>query len=59
LGEKSAIPTVFICKLPSGFRNVPANTLGLPGWVEHIAALGRNLLVKVDVPARPELQLAS
>jgi alpha-amylase/alpha-mannosidase (GH57 family) len=28
-------------------------------WVEHFAALGRNLSVKVDVPAMPELQLAS
>ncbi|HEY2381610.1 MAG TPA: DUF3536 domain-containing protein [Terriglobia bacterium] len=28
-------------------------------WVEHFAALGANLLVKVDVPAMPELQIAS
>jgi hypothetical protein len=28
-------------------------------WVEHFAALGRNFSVKVDVPAMPELQLAS
>jgi len=27
--------------------------------VEHFAALGRNFSVKVDVPAMPELQLAS
>lgn len=28
-------------------------------WVEHFAALGGNLLVKVELPALPELQLAS
>jgi len=28
-------------------------------WVEHFAALGRNFSVKVEVPAMPELQLAS
>jgi hypothetical protein len=28
-------------------------------WVEHFAALGRNLSVKIDVPSMPELQLAS
>jgi alpha-amylase/alpha-mannosidase (GH57 family) len=28
-------------------------------WVEHFAALGRNLSVKVETPAMPELQLAS
>jgi hypothetical protein len=28
-------------------------------WIEHFAALGRNLSVKVETPAMPELQLAS
>jgi alpha-amylase/alpha-mannosidase (GH57 family) len=28
-------------------------------WVEHFAALGRNLSVKIEVPSMPELQLAS
>jgi alpha-amylase/alpha-mannosidase (GH57 family) len=28
-------------------------------WVEHFAALGRNLSVKVEVPAMPELQMVS
>ena len=28
-------------------------------WVEHFAALGRNLSVKVDVPGVPELQMAA
>jgi alpha-amylase/alpha-mannosidase (GH57 family) len=28
-------------------------------WIDHFAALGRNLSVKVDVPAMPELELAS
>src|SRR5215468_2471124 len=32
---------------------------GAREWVEHFAALGRNFSVKVDVPAMPELQLAS
>jgi hypothetical protein len=28
-------------------------------WTNHFAALGRNLAVKVDVPAMPEMERAS
>jgi hypothetical protein len=44
---------------PGWLEKALADDAGAREWVEHFVALGRNLAVKVELPAMPELQRAS